>query len=155
MGLVEKGKNAMPRLQRAVPVLQVKDVARSIAWYVGVFGFDADPFPATPPFGFAILRRDDAEIMLQCSDAPPPGVKGSTPTDAGWAVYLRTSGEDLLDLAAAVRRVTPVLRGPERMFYGLVEFEVEDPDGYRVCVSGSLPASANVPLASEGEDAAP
>jgi hypothetical protein len=41
------------------------------------------------------------------------------------------------------------------MFYGLVEFEVEDPDGYRVCVSGSLPASANVPLVSEGEDAAP
>jgi hypothetical protein len=41
------------------------------------------------------------------------------------------------------------------MFYGLVEFEVEDPDGYRVCVSGSLPASADVPLASEGEDAAP
>jgi hypothetical protein len=49
----------------------------------------------------------------------------------------------------AVRRVTPVLRGPERMFYGLVEYEVEDPDGHRVCVSGSLPVSANVPLARE------
>jgi catechol 2,3-dioxygenase-like lactoylglutathione lyase family enzyme len=138
----------MPRLQRAVPVLQVKDVARSIDWYVKLFGFEADPFPATPPFGFAMLRRDDAEIMLQCSDAPP-ALKSTTPADAGWAVYLRTSGDDLLELAAAVRRVTPVRRGPERMFYGLVEFEVEDPDGYRVCVSGSLPASANVPLARE------
>jgi hypothetical protein len=35
------------------------------------------------------------------------------------------------------------------MFYGLVEFEVEDPDGYRVCVSASLPPSADVPLARE------
>jgi hypothetical protein len=40
------------------------------------------------------------------------------------------------------------------MFYGLVEFEVVDPDGYHVCVSGPLPASANVPRAREQEDAA-
>lgn len=137
----------MPRLQRAVPVLQVKDVARSIEWYTETFAFDADPFPRTPPFSFAILRRDDVEIMLQCADAPP-AVK-TTPTEAGWAVYLRTSGDDLLAMAATVRRVTPVLRGPERMFYGLVEFEVEDPDGHRVCVSGPLSASADVPMAKE------
>jgi uncharacterized glyoxalase superfamily protein PhnB len=136
------------RLQRAVPVLQVKDVARSIDWYVKTFGFEADPFPATPPFAFAILRRDDAEIMLQCADVPP-AVKSTPSTDAGWTIYLRTSGDDLLAMVAAVRRVTPVLRGPERMFYGLVEFDVEDPDGYRACVSGSLPPSADVPLARE------
>lgn len=41
------------------------------------------------------------------------------------------------------------------MFYGLVEFEIGDPDGYRVWVSGLLPASANVPQASEREGAAP
>jgi len=139
------------RIQRAVPVLQVKDVARSIDWYVKVFEFQANPFPASPPFSFAILRRDDAEIMLQCADVPP-AVKTTAPTEAGWAVYLRTSGEDLLAMAAAVRRITPVLRGPERMPYGLVEFEVEDPDGHRVCVSGALPASADVPMAKEQEE---
>ena len=37
------------------------------------------------------------------------------------------------------------------MFYGLVEFEVLDPDGYRVCVSGNVPAGTQVPLASERE----
>jgi hypothetical protein len=40
------------------------------------------------------------------------------------------------------------------MFYGLVEFEVVDPDGYHICVSGSLPESVNVPRAPEREDAA-
>jgi len=48
-----------------------------------------------------------------------------------------------------------LVRGPERMFYGLVEFEVLDPDGYRVCVSGAVRADANVPAAREREETAP
>ena len=58
----------MSRLQRAVPVLQVRDVEQSMRWYVDTFGFQPDPFPEKPPYGFAILRRDDSEIMLQCAD---------------------------------------------------------------------------------------
>jgi uncharacterized glyoxalase superfamily protein PhnB len=139
----------MSRLRRAVPVLQVRDVERSMGWYVNTFGFQPDPFPEKPPYGFAILRRDDSEIMLQCADA-----KETTHSGDGWAIYLRTFGEDLLDLATAIGRVTRIVRGPERMFYGLVEFEVVDPDGYRICVSGPLPESVNVPHAREREDAA-
>ena len=116
--------------------------------WVGTFGFQPYPFPEKPPYGFAILRRDDSEIMLQCADVEETFHSGD-----GWAVYLRTSGEDLLDLAKAIGRVTPLIRGPERMLYGLVEFEVVDPDGYHVCVSGPLPASVNVPRAREHEDA--
>ena len=113
-----------------------------------MFGFQPDPFPEKPPYGFAILRRDDTEIMLQCADAKEK-IHGG-----GWAVYLRTQDEDLLDLATAIGRITPLIRGPERMFYGLVEFEVVDPDGHHVCVSGALPASINMPHAREPEDAA-
>ena len=70
----------------------------------------------------------------------------------GWTVYLRIAGDGLLDLADSVRQATPLVRGPERMFYGLVEFEVLDPDGYRICVSGAVPADANVPAARECEE---
>jgi catechol 2,3-dioxygenase-like lactoylglutathione lyase family enzyme len=139
------------RFARAVPVLQVVDVGRSIDWYVALFGFDPDPFPPNPPYGFAILRRDDAEMMLQSGTA-------SRPADAkeeGWTIYLRIEGDGLLELADSVRRITALVRGPERMFYGLVEFEVVDPDGYRVCVSGSVPAGADVPAARECEETAP
>jgi uncharacterized glyoxalase superfamily protein PhnB len=137
--------------ERAVPVLQVADVGRSIDWYVAAFGFDPDPFPPSPPYSFAILRRDGAEMMLQ-------GGTSSRPADAkeeGWTVYLRIAGAGLLDLADSMRRATPLVRGPERMFYGLVEFEVVDPDGHRICVSGSVPADANVPAARECEETAP
>jgi hypothetical protein len=44
------------RLERAVPVIQVGDVGLSIDWYVARFGFDPDPFPKNPPYGFAMLR---------------------------------------------------------------------------------------------------
>lgn len=137
------------RLERAVPVLQVADVGRSIDWYVAVFGFDPDPFPANPPYGFAILRREGAEMMLQAGTSSRP----ADTKEEGWTVYLRIEADGLLELADSVRRVTPLVRGPERMFYGLVEFEVLDPDGYRICV-GSVPAGANVPVARECEETA-
>ena len=140
----------MVRLERAVPVLQVADVGRSMAWYATVFGFEPDPFPKDPPHGFAILRRDGAEMMLQAGETARP----HDPKEEGWTVYLRVAGDGLLDLAESTRRVTTLVRGPERMFYGLVEFEILDPDGYRICVSGAVPASANVPPARECEETA-
>jgi len=139
------------RYDRAVPVLQVSDVGRSIDWYVATFGFEADPFPPKPPYGFAILRRDSTEMMLQHVDQRPPSPSSDT-CEEGWAVYLRIAGDGLLDLAKSVRRSAPLVRGPERMFYGLVEFEVLDPDGHRICVSGAVPGDADVPVAREREE---
>jgi catechol 2,3-dioxygenase-like lactoylglutathione lyase family enzyme len=134
----------------AVPVLQVADVARSIAWYRSVLGFIADPFPEAPPHSFAILLRDNAEIMLQCARHDATDLTdAAAPPNSGWAVYLRLTGGRLLALAEAVRAHTPVLRGPERMLYGQVEFEVADPDGYRLCMGEFLAKDVDVPAASE------
>src|SRR5262245_31908480 len=141
----------MSSYQRAVPVLQVANVETSLRWYVDVLGFTPDTFPKDPPYSFAILRRDSAEIMLQCSDDAQVRrslVRESDP-EFRWAVYLRVAGAAVLEVAAAVEKNAELLRGPERMSYGLVEFEVCDPDGYRVCVGGEAPPSANVKLHEE------
>lgn len=136
----------------ATPVLQVYDVARSIAWYSDVLGFQADPFPAEPPFAFAILARDRAEVMLQrarpagLSDAPGLAPAGPSP---GWSVYLRLRGGNLLGFAEEIRAKATILRGPERMAYGHVEFEVADPDGHRIRVSELLPPGTDAPMARE------
>jgi hypothetical protein len=137
------------RFDRAIPVLQVADVGRSIDWYVATFGFEADPFPPKPPYGFAILRRDSTEMMLQHGETP---ALSSDACEKGWAVYLRIAGDGLLDLAKSVRRSVPLARGPERMVYGLVEFEVVDPDGHRIVVSGAVPGDADVPAHREREE---
>jgi catechol 2,3-dioxygenase-like lactoylglutathione lyase family enzyme len=141
----------MASYQRAVPVLQVANVETSVRWYVDVLGFTPDTFPKEPPYSFAILRRDSAEIMLQCSEdarAEHSFVRESDP-EFRWSVYLRVAGAHVLEVAAAVEKKTQLLRGPERMFYGLVEFEVCDPDGYRVCFGGEAPPGANVKVHEE------
>ena len=141
----------MSEYQRAVPVLQVANVESSLRWYVDVLGFTADTFPKDPPYSFAILRRDGAEIMLQCSN----NVRGErsfahkSDPEFLWSVYLRIARTSVLEVAAAVEKKVQLLRGPERMFYGLVEFEVCDTDGYRICVGGEAPPGANVKLHEE------
>lgn len=134
----------MTKIESPVPVLQVFDVERSIDWYGGIFGFEADPFPERAPYSFAILRRDCAEVMLQCNDSG-----GRVNPQRGWAVYLRMAGGQLLEFAEAVRKKTKLAREPERMSYGQVEFEVVDPDGHVICVAEPLPETGNVPRARE------
>src|SRR5262245_47797404 len=122
----------MSEYQRAVPVLQVANVETSLRWYVDVLGFTADTFPQRPPYSFAILRRDDAEIMLQCAGQPGTAshLERGADEEFLWSVYLRVAGTSVLEVANAVEKKAQLLRGPEKMFYGLVEFEICDPDGH-------------------------
>jgi len=137
--------------QRAVPVLQVANVEKSLRWYVDALGFTPHPFPKSPPYSFAILRRDGAEIMLQCADetGSAGAPKHLADPEFRWSIYLRIAGTAILDVAAAAGPRAQLLRGPERMVYGLVEFELGDPDGYRVCVSGEAPAGITVQAREE------
>jgi hypothetical protein len=82
----------------AVPVLKVLDVGRSIAWYSSVFGFTADPFPDSPPYSFAILCRDGAQIMLQGIEVAPGQRPPSHEIHSEWDVYLCVHGGNLLAL---------------------------------------------------------
>jgi catechol 2,3-dioxygenase-like lactoylglutathione lyase family enzyme len=133
----------MPQSVAIVPVLRVSDVERSIAWYREHLGFVPDPFPAQPPFACCILRRDSTELMLRKAVTPPARARDSYE----WDVYIRLQGEELTQLLDHARRRTPLVRGPELMPYGHVEFELEDPDGYRVCVAEALADTRGFPRA--------
>src|SRR3954447_3171294 len=76
-------------IKLAVPVLRVADVARSIDWYRGTLAFVGDPFPAKPPFEFAILRQGQVELMLRRGSPPAR----SEPRQYDWDIYLRREGE--------------------------------------------------------------
>lgn len=123
-----------PVFNAAVPVLRVADVARSIAFYRDVLGFTADPFPVKPPILFAILRQGSTEIMLRLDPTARRGA-GSQ----GWDLYLRLGSPSILSLQSAIQAAgLPILRLLERMPYPQVEFEIEDPDGYRVCIARAV-----------------
>jgi len=125
----------------AVPVLRVADVARSMEWYRSTLAFVGDPFPATPPFEFAILRQGPVELMLR-GGSPPVRTK---PPPYDWDVYLRREGDRFREVFAAFSAQGIVTRRLERMNYGLAEFEITDPDGYVICLSQQLEDASDLP----------
>src|SRR6187431_1745175 len=105
----------MTSIERSVPVLCVADVGRSVDWYKRVLGFEGDCFPDAPPHEFAIVTRGGAELMLQ---RVARGERAGPVNSNGWSVYLRLSGEGILQLLEQIQLETPVLAGPWRKFYG-------------------------------------
>jgi uncharacterized glyoxalase superfamily protein PhnB len=128
-------------ITQIVPVLRVRDVMASIDWYHENFGFLADPFPDLPPFEFAILRLGRHEIMLQRGEP----IAESPPKPYRWNVYIRLSEEPLRELHTKFASAGIVSRRLERMFYGLAEFEISDPDGYVICFGQFLEDADNLP----------
>ncbi len=128
-------------IQQAVPVLRVADVGRSMEWYRGTLGFVGDPFPAAPPYQFAILRHGPVELMLRRGSPPVR----SAPRQYDWDVYLRLEGSRFREVFAQFNARGIVTRRLEQMFYGLAEFEITDPDGYVLCLSQSLEDASNLP----------
>lgn len=129
----------------AIPVLEVVDVAASINWYRDLLGFWASPFPDTPPFDFAILSHGSTEIMLQCGSPSQRAPR----RQYRWDVYLRLQGQRLRELHERLTSKGVVTRRLERMFYGLAEFEITDPDGYVLCLSESLDQMDDLPTPVE------
>jgi hypothetical protein len=114
--------------------MRVMDVGQSIEWYRSVLGFTGDPFPASPPHEFAILRHGSAEVMLR--RGLPFSRGGPRPYD--WDLYLRLEGSRFREVYAAFTGYGIVTRRLEGMSYGLAEFEVTDPDGYVICLGQAL-----------------
>ena len=112
-----------PRLTGVTPRLPVADLARTVAFYTRVLGFQLSVlWPDNEPT-FAILDRDAVSLGFFTPDAHRGPVAIGTAD-----LYLGT--EDVLALHAAIKDVVKVEWGPEVYFYGRREFAVRDPDGY-------------------------
>jgi uncharacterized glyoxalase superfamily protein PhnB len=129
------------RIFQTVPVLKVCDVLRSMLWYETALGFESDPFPDAPPHSFAILRHGETEIMLQLE----PGRVAIERKPYSWDVYLRLEGGQLRTLYEQFVSDGIVHRRLERMFYGLSEFEITDPDGHVLCLAEKLRNDRDLP----------
>src|SRR5262245_16034466 len=126
-----------PRLLTSTPLFVVSDLARSLEFY-GRLGFHAQRTWGEPPC-FAMPRRDGFELVLSLAERPGP-VRQNGPGGV-WDVYLRTP-----DLAAekdALERAgVAIARPPEQTVYEMLEMEVLDPDGYRICFGQDTSSSS-------------
>jgi len=118
----------MPRIFSATPCFSVADIGTTLRWYEDQLGFAGDPFPEKEPYVFAILRRDDVEIMLQRIDGyKKPDIYQLRPGGV-WSAYFRMEG--VTEFFESVREKVEIVQPLRRQPYGMWEFEVKDPNGY-------------------------
>jgi len=120
----DPAERAGNRFEHLVPVLNVADLARSLAYYVDGLGFEKQWEYGEPPT-FAAIRRDQVQIFLSQED--PKRLAGSLSifvqdVDALYADY-RNSG-------------AVILRPPTDFPWGVRGMDLEDPDGHRLRMTG-------------------
>ena len=118
----------MSFLRSVAACFPVADVAATIEWYAQHLGFTAHPFPPTGTPVFAILERDQVEIMLQLVDAYEKPELYSRRSGGDWDAYIRVTGID--DLYDSIRNQVEVLMTLRQQPYGDWEFEIRDLNGY-------------------------
>ncbi len=118
----------MAELRSAIPCFPVADVGATIRWYEEQLGFIGEPFPETEPYVFAIIYRDQIEIMLQRLEGyQKPNLYSQRPGGI-WDAYIRIEG--VKDLYESVREEASIVKPLRQLPYGAWEFEVKDLNGY-------------------------
>ena len=118
----------MAELHSLAACFPVADIDATIRWYEEQLGFIGDPFPPMEPYVFAILRRDDVEIMLQRIDGYEKPDHYTKRPGGVWDAYIRVEG--VRDLYESVREEATIVQPLRQQPYGMWEFEVKDPNGY-------------------------
>jgi len=121
----------MIRFTNVWPRLAVQDLARTIAFYRDVLGFDVGllwPDESSPTF--TVLGRDDVQLQFYVLARDSPS--GSNRAAAAGEGVINIETSDVRALHAALVGQVPVEWGPEVYTYGRREFAVRDPSGYLV-----------------------
>ena len=129
-------ENPTAKLLRSAPYFPVADVARSIAHYVDVLGFQAEYAGGSE---FAIVIRDGFPVMLRrVTDASlivPSEKQGGT-----WDAFFWVRGVKELH-AELVSRGAEIVYGPlVQAEYQMMEFAVRDCDGHVLGFGEPMPA---------------
>ncbi len=132
------GKDAVFRF--SVPVLRVRDVETTVAWYRRHLGFAAESFPDRAPCEFALLERDGVQFLVRRSAdarrAPRDG-------HSGWDIYIWVDGVDFSRLESSIELSGEIVRPLSPMGSTMAELEIRDPDGYVLCIGGPTRLSAS------------
>ena len=142
-------------LRGICPLLQVFDMPASLAFYRDVLGFEL--VEAAPPadrvaadeFGWVLLRRDGAELMLNTA-YDPDAVRPPAPDPArvaahdDTALYIGCPDVDAAYEHLRARGVT--LEAPTVAPYGMRQLYVKDPDGFTLCFQWPAEIPAVAPI---------
>src|SRR5213593_1634541 len=91
-------------LKKLTPNLMVEDVNRTIAFYKDVLGFQLlATVPETGQFGWAMMKRDNVEIMFQSRASLSEEIPLFSEKAVGGSLTLYIDVEDVQSMYAAVQ----------------------------------------------------
>jgi uncharacterized glyoxalase superfamily protein PhnB len=121
-------------LRKLTPNLVVTDVARSLAWYRDVLGFEVvmtvPPGDAAAPFAFAMVKSGGVEIMLNSAESATSEYSAFKQQRIGGTLTLFIDVADITTAHAGLKDRVTIVMPLEKKWYGVTEFAFTDPDGY-------------------------
>jgi uncharacterized glyoxalase superfamily protein PhnB len=134
--LMKSNKEAITMLKKLTPNLMVEDVNRTIAFYRDVLGFELlTTVPEEGQFDWAMMRRDNVEIMFQARSslaAELPALTG-VPIGGSLTFYVEVSG--LKELYEQLKDKVEIVQDWHTTFYGTQEFAFKDCNSYIIAFS--------------------
>ena len=118
----------MPVFNSITPCFPVADIGATMLWYEEKLGFRSNAFPESEPYVFAILFRDQVELILQQIEGYEKPDLYTRRRGGVWDAYIRTDGVN--ELYEAIKDNVTIIQPLRRQPYGAWEFEVKDPNGY-------------------------
>lgn len=138
----------LPRLEGCVPLLQVFDMRRSLAFYRGALGFETlQQAPAGDSPDWVLLGKDGVEVMLntqfETGERPDHEDPARSTSHADTTLFV---GCRELDAAFAALRAQGVdVDPPVVRAYGMRQLALRDPDGYGLCLQWRAERQDNDP----------
>lgn len=117
--------------KKLTPNIMVEDIDRTIAFYKETLGFELlATAPEQGPFDWAMLRRDEVDVMFQTRAS----LEGELPVlkqkEIGGALTLYIAVENIKELYACLQGNVTVLQDMHTTFYGAQEFAIQDCNGF-------------------------
>lgn len=120
-----------------IPLLNVEDADRSIAFYRDALGFEvAQTFEAEGTTAWAMLTSGGTKLMLNQPDHADSAARRTAASygDVVLYCYVESARDRHTDLAARGIAVGDVTTEA----YGMEEFLLRDPDGYEIAIGSRL-----------------
>jgi len=128
----------MPTGYRSMPVLPCLDVEAQASFYIDKLGFKLANHwkPEGEAMAFAIVSFGTITLALQHT----PDFKSFN----GWSAYLYVDDVKALAAIAGARGVD-IQTSPHQTFYGMLEFDLKDPEGHLIAFGQDLGPSEEGP----------
>jgi uncharacterized glyoxalase superfamily protein PhnB len=118
------------------PLLFVFDMPTSIEFYCGKLDFELiNTSKPGPDFGWALLRRDGVELMLNTAydddERPPAPDPGRIAAHTDTCLYFGCPDVDAM--YEYLREKGVEANEPKVAYYGMKQLYLSDPDGFNLC----------------------